>query len=325
MKKNFISSLLEEYEFINVYEIGSKGGAFSDLKKYEKYVDYIGFEANEDECNLLNKSACKNKRFYKETYYPKAVGGHIERPTFHITNQPGCSSFLEPNHEMLEFFGRNKWFNTKNTKEIKTSTLLELKKELNLKNPDFLKIDVEGMDLEVLKGLGKDIDGILGLRMEINYLDHRKEQSSIGDIFSFLQKKGFYVFGFLENNSWRTDSLMGDQYFKFFDINFSKGQLAHGDILAFKNPIDLTFSSKFSLSSKIKYAALLDSYGFISHVKMVTESPDFQKIFSKKQMIINRKYLVQSSRYLFFSRILDLITDFFSYLKTNLIIIIKRK
>lgn len=325
MKNNFISKLLEQHDFINVYEIGARGGAFKDLHKYQKNINYFGFEANEDECKKLNLDANRHTVFNKEVYYQKGVGGEINRPSLYVTSQPGCSSFLEPNEKILKFYNRQEWYEIDNVYEIQTSSLESIKNELKLESPDFLKIDAEGMDLEILKGLGDSIDDVLGLRMEINYLDHRKQQPSVGEIFTYLEENNFYVFDFLENHSWRLDSKMGDKYIKFNEINYSKGQLAHGDILAFKNPIDIIESPKYNLSTKIKYAALLDCYGYVSHVNTIFQSKAFKKIFSEKQSIENKKFLIASSKSLLFSRVIQKISDSFGFLKTNLKFFFKRR
>lgn len=325
MNKNFISKLLEQHDFINVYEIGSRGGAFKDLQKYQKNINYFGFEANEDECKKLNLDAKKHTVFNKEVYYQKGVGGDVVRSNLYVTSQPGCSSFLEPDKKILKFYNRQEWFEIDDVYEIETSSLKSIKNELKLESPDFLKIDVEGMDLEILKGLGGAIDNVLGLRMEINYLGHRKQQSSVGEIFTYLEKNNFYIFEFLENHSWRLDSPMGDKYIKSNEINYSKGQLAHGDILAFKNPIDIIESQNFNISSKIKYAALLDCYGYISHVNTIFESEAFQDIFSDKQSIENKKFLITSSKSLLVSRVIQRISNSFEFFKTNLKLLLKRK
>ena len=44
------------------------------------------------------------------------------------------------------------------------------------------------MDLEILKGLGDSIDDVLGLRMEINYLDFTESNRGFGEIFTYLEE-----------------------------------------------------------------------------------------------------------------------------------------
>ena len=79
---------------INVYEIGSRGGAFDDLKKIEHLVNYTGFEPNPEECSKLNFSSKLSRRFLNERYFQSAIGGMKPRENLYVTYQPGCSSFL---------------------------------------------------------------------------------------------------------------------------------------------------------------------------------------------------------------------------------------
>ena len=51
----------------------------------------------------------------------------------------------------------------------------------------------------------------------------------------------------------------------------------------------------------------------------------FKKIFSEKQGIENKKFLIASSKSLLFSRVIQSISDSFGFLKTNLKFFFERR
>lgn len=306
-------------EPINVYEIGSRGGAFDDLNKISDRINYFGFEPNPDECKKLNLKSKNSKKFLEEKYFQFAIGGNNPRETLYVTKQPGCSSYLEPETETISFYRRQKWFEVVETFKIPTLTLLDFCQSTNSPKPDFLKIDVEGMELEIIQGMGHLLDNVLGMRIEVNYLSHRKQQPKFGKIISILENEGFRIFQFLENHSWRTDSLLGDHFPLRNNIRFSRGQLAHGDVLLFRCPVIASADSKVGHQQLIKLAMLFDAYGFIAHSKEIINCKklsDFNILF--KDAPATNQWFKRSSDKFLYSSITAFVLKKYEFLKTFL-------
>ena len=314
------SSNLEELDLdlsINTYEIGSRGGAFDDLKKIEHLVNYIGFEPNPDECSRLNKKSESSRRFLKERYFQTAIGGIKSRKNLYVTHQPGCSSFLKPNKKLLSFYGRESWFKVVEEIQADTITLKDFCLCKHQPSPDFLKIDIEGMELEVIEGMDSLLDEVIGIRLEVNYLNHRIQQPRFGEIMSALEKQGFRVFQFLENHSWRPDSLMGDDYPAKSFIKFSKGALAHGDVLLFRCPASAAEDANFSKQRLVKMILLLGAYGFVSDAKALLDSQKLAKYrIIVRGEVLDSSWLKSSAKYYLSSSIFTYFKNKFLFIKT---------
>lgn len=61
-------------------------------------------------------------------------------------------------------------------------------------NPDFLKLDVQGYELEVLKGGEQSLSGMTGILAEVNLLDIHEGVPLIAEIISWLACRGWVAY-----------------------------------------------------------------------------------------------------------------------------------
>ena len=78
--------------------------------------------------------------------------------------------------------------------------------------PDLLKLDVQGYELEVLKGSEKSLNNIKVILSEINILDIHKDVPLIADVIEWLNSRGWVVYDIcgitrrpLDDALWQTD------------------------------------------------------------------------------------------------------------------------
>ena len=88
----------------------------------------------------------------------KGLGQAEEDKTMHISNAHTVSSFSEEWIRATKESGRFSEYNWEKTQKVKMTTLDNLIGEFG--KPKFIKIDVEGYELEVLKGLNKPVEFI---------------------------------------------------------------------------------------------------------------------------------------------------------------------
>ena len=150
-----------------------------------------GFEPNEEEFKKLNSTD-------KKKYFNYAVGnGQIE--TLNICSAPGMTSLLEPDFEYLKLFhGFSDW--AKVTKKVKVQT--KKLDDVNFdKKIDFLKIDVQGYEHEVIKNGNKIIKDCLVVQIETSPIPLYKNEKSFAHVCLQLENLGFQLHSFNQINT----------------------------------------------------------------------------------------------------------------------------
>jgi FkbM family methyltransferase len=81
----------------------------------------------------------------------------------------------------------------------------------NIKNIDFLKIDTEGYELNVLQGFEDYLENIKLIQFEYGgtFLDNNKK---LIDVINYLEQKGFYKFSYLTNYGTKIITDFTDHY-----------------------------------------------------------------------------------------------------------------
>ena len=154
-KYNF-TSLLEKFlekNKIVALDVGAQGGFNSDTffpKKYDHFFEEILIEPIDSEAKKIkNKKFVINKGLWSEK---------IKKKLYILDNRLGSSSMYEPNINSFDLHNiqEKKYDDYKVTRsiEIECDTLANQLTDLNINNLDYLKIDTQGAELEILKGLG---------------------------------------------------------------------------------------------------------------------------------------------------------------------------
>lgn len=142
-----------------------------------------GFEPNPEALARLNASKTKN-----ETYLPDAVfDGSMQE--LKLCKTPGMTSLLEPNTELLSYFhGFPEWGTVIGRQMVQTVRLDDVRR---IKNIDFLKIDIQGGELEVLRNGKNRLDDCVVIQTEVEFLPMYKEQPLFSEVEQFLRSRGF--------------------------------------------------------------------------------------------------------------------------------------
>ena len=154
-KYNF-TSLLEKFlekNKIVALDVGAQGGFNSDTffpKKYDHFFEEILIEPiNSEAKKIKNKKFVINKGLWSEK---------IKKKLYILDNRLGSSSMYEPNINSFDLHNiqEKKYNDYKVTRsiEIECDTLANQLTDLNINNLDYLKIDTQGAEFEILKGLG---------------------------------------------------------------------------------------------------------------------------------------------------------------------------
>ena len=180
-------------------EICDVGAMVEGVDRYTPLVaqgvaNVNGFEP--DPRQFARLQAAKRPR---SRYFPVFVGAGGPG-TFHVARYPGCSSLYKADPQVIDLFsaigvsvGGN--FTVASTSPVQTTRLDDVE---GLPPIDFLKLDVQGAELDVLKGATRALENVLVIESEIEFVPLYQDQPLFGDIQVFLRERGFLFHKFLD-------------------------------------------------------------------------------------------------------------------------------
>src|SRR5688572_10177302 len=120
------------------------------------------------------------------TRIPGALWSGEADITLHLTRSPGCSSVYPPNRELLDRIFKTDRFDVlfKKTVPAKPLDFYELK-------PDFIKLDTQGSELDILRGGEKTLACAVGVEIEVEFLPMYRGQPLFAEVDTFLRDSGF--------------------------------------------------------------------------------------------------------------------------------------
>ena len=154
--KKFNKSLKFEIVEIGAHPHGAQQERFHILLDFFPGSKIHAFEVDEEECIKLNKLTKDGLKFY-----PYALGNKEEKRKFYETNHPMCSSLYKPNEKLLKLFNNLSVAYLKKITEVNTISLDAFLKKEKIESIDFIKMDIQGAELDVLKGAEKSLKNVL--------------------------------------------------------------------------------------------------------------------------------------------------------------------
>lgn len=185
-----LRSLIGESPLVYV-DCGARGGKLPRAFREIRGSRYIGFEADQQECARMNAGARPHHR-----YLAAFLDATSRQRTFRITASPACASLLEPNHPLLApFAGVLDGFAVEQETMVETIGLEQCLAAEGIAAIDFLELDTQGTELDILTGAQSLLDGsIVGLQVEVEFAPLYVGQPLFGDVDSFLRARGFQLF-----------------------------------------------------------------------------------------------------------------------------------
>ncbi len=183
-----IETLLDKKKLVGL-DVGAQGGFNSDNffpKKYNKYFESILVDPFKD--SLENKQG--NHIINKGLWSSKTS------KNFYVLNKrPESSSMYEPDKQALSIYGFKKkdfhLFDITSVETVECETISTCLKNININKLDYLKIDTQGAELEILKGLGNFRPLII--KCEVQVFPMYKNQPKWTEVLNFLNELGYMV------------------------------------------------------------------------------------------------------------------------------------
>ncbi len=276
------AKLLNNLE-LTCLDVGARGGFLQDLLPIAPAVRAIGFEPDAKECERLNSADAPNKVWRSLRFLPEALGKATETRTLNIYRKRGCSSLYEADSRLAERFQRDDYYLLDDTVEVATTTADEASITYGFEDAAFLKLDVQGAELEILSGSQNLLrNSLVGLRMEVSFMPIYLNQPLFADIDQALRRYDFFPARFLELHPWRRFSRVKLPNLDNSPYPYSEGQIIHGDVLYLRWPESLPDQGEAEVERLIRAAIIALAYGMIDHGRAIFQRP------AVKAMVLSR-------------------------------------
>jgi FkbM family methyltransferase len=143
----------------------------------------VGFEPNPEECARLNAKPEGSKRFV-----PTFVGDGRTR-TFHWSEWAATSSLYPPHRRLLDRFSDlGELVVTKETSQVETKRLDDIPE---CRGSDFIKIDVQGATLDVIRGGNEVLKAALVVQCEVEFVPLYEGEPLFAEVDQAMRELGY--------------------------------------------------------------------------------------------------------------------------------------
>ncbi len=246
-----VESLIKCKSQINVMDIGAS--CINETPVYKILIDeglahLNAFEGDERQIEKIKETYGDNA-----TVFPHFISDGTVKTLYIASEITGMTSLLKPNTKALKFFNGFDYFGKVEKEEQVATTKLD---DISDLNPiDFLKMDIQGSELDVLKNGIKTLQNCVAIQLEVSYICLYENQPTFGDIDVWMRKNGFVPHCFLDVKRWSISPTLNQN-------NFRRpfNQLLESDIVYIKDPLRL---ESFS-DDQLKKLALISHFCFSS-------------------------------------------------------------
>ena len=183
--KNLVSKLLATNKLVAL-DVGAQGGFFNASifpKRYNSFFDPIVVEPIESEA----------KKLMQQNYKVISKGlwsTNCNKKLYVLGKRPGSSSMFKPSKNGYDLYNFKKKdfpiFDISQEISVECVTIKDSLKELNTSYLDFLKIDTQGSELEILKGLGEYRP--LVMKIEVQVVAMYENVPNWSELLNYLYK-----------------------------------------------------------------------------------------------------------------------------------------
>jgi FkbM family methyltransferase len=265
-------------------DVGARGGAPPELESMQKYVLRVGFEADAQACAELNTG-------HVGEFYPNLVAGQAGPLTLNLYRNAAQSSVLTLNERFARLWlGDVPLDRTFTTEAITLDQFIADHADLR---PDFLKLDTQGTELDILHGTEKSLETIGLVEVEVEFVEHYDRQPFFGDVSAYMLDRGYELLYLNRVFASRSQLYTGP----------SRGQLVYGDALFGKREDAV---EAMTLQQLTKYCVLLCQFGHMDvawqimeeHPEVEKTAPGLRTVFHKRANMVTRGVLMQVDKLL---------------------------
>jgi FkbM family methyltransferase len=281
-------SLIGSYSYLELQQIlnGQKlvmvdvGGAVNLQPHHHKLIGntlfYI-FEPDERSYNDLVNTVNRYSHPGDFQYINTALSGTDGKRTLYLSNVPTGSSILKLNPDQPLISKNSPYFFPMREIEIETFKLETVLNKHNIKYFDAIKLDVQGAEFEIIKGIDdKRLDEVNVIELEIGLHEIYLNQAQFCEVLSFMTDKGFSLFDLRTNRNHIPSSMDNfsyqEKYFGTHDQSPSvSARLSEFDAIFFRDPLWVK-NKNISKERLLRIVGLYCVYNFFGEAMQVVNS-----------------------------------------------------
>ena len=178
---NLSASLAGNFVIIN---LGSGGDFDYDLTSdFRRSITLVELDAQ--------TGATIRAEYFKRHNVTAFVAGKAGTRIFTVHKYPYCSSLNTVNPELIKKYGLDEHYKIMLGQEVECTTLSSVLDSLSITSVDFLKTDLEGEDLSVVKSIGDKVQDCVAVQMELHIEPYFEVKPNIYDAVEYLSNFGF--------------------------------------------------------------------------------------------------------------------------------------
>lgn len=173
-----------------IVDVGANRGQFALVARKVFPGSYIySFEPLEGPAKKY-KSVFRNDK--KSVLFPQAIGPKKDITSIHVSKRDDSSSLLPITSTQTSLFPGTE---EHDIVEVKISPLCEVFSEKKLQGPALLKLDVQGFELEALRGCEELIGKFQDIYVECSFRELYKGQAMVDEVIEYLTERSFCLVG----------------------------------------------------------------------------------------------------------------------------------
>tara|TARA_A100001015_G_scaffold319501_1_gene442562 strand:+ start:1116 stop:2102 length:987 start_codon:yes stop_codon:yes gene_type:complete len=211
----------------------------------------------------------QNKSLPNTLVFNAALADSKKEVILNICKWRQVSSIYEPNFELINKYPDASRFEIEERIPLKADSLSNLLYSKNVSALDFIKIDTQGSELEILRGAGDLLRSVIGVEVEVEFVELYKGQPLFQEVNSYISNWGMSLVD-LKRTFWKRESLYQ---------NTRKGQLIYADALYLREP-EALLEDNCDEERLIKALVIYLAYGYSDLAISLTMSALSKNIIS---------------------------------------------
>lgn len=171
-----------------VVDVGARGGVASYWSVFGDHLRIIGFDLDPDECARLNAIDPRTQ------YLPYALDRQSHRRTVYVANYSASSSFYRTDPAYFDRYTAGQNAAVMSEPMLDTTTLSAALATIGLHSADFIKVDAEGAELEILQGAQDLLPGLQGILSEMRFTKKMCGCPEYWEVEKYLREQSFELY-----------------------------------------------------------------------------------------------------------------------------------